>query len=523
MKKISSIKLIGFGLLMLGTTSCKKFLDINQNTNSATSATPELILPQAITATAGVLNSYNNYGSQLVGYMANAGGYGGFGTAISYNFATSDHTYLWSGAFDNLEDYQSIIDQTSSQLSLYAYHNAAARIMKAYTFELLVDAFNDIPYTEALKGANSLTPKYDKAADVYVSLANQLDSAIKTIDDASSVVGVKPLGTADVLFAGNMTSWKQFANTIKLRLIIHANGKASFANTTFSADGFLIKDALVDPGYTRDNGKQNQQWNSWVYSYTGSDANKAWIPTTFIMGFFDGHTILDSGRGKASFYQYPKTGTNQLGYQNVDVPKCPSGSFWYSGTNRTGSSAGNSRGILKGPDAGFPAMLAAESYFLQAEAAVRGLISGADAKALFNSGVAASFNYLYQKPDGSLDGNPTADVTTYQNDNKGSYLVNFDLATSNDQKIEAIITQKYVALDFIAGHEAWNEYRRTHYPSINPTGGAYRTFASTVSESTRPDKLPTRVRYPDTENLYNPTNVPKDISPFNSFIFWALQ
>ena len=83
MKKLSII--LFMGTVVLGT-SCKKYLDINQNPNQATTETPptaQLILPQALTATAANLNGFNNYGAQIGGYMANAGGYGGFGTSIT--------------------------------------------------------------------------------------------------------------------------------------------------------------------------------------------------------------------------------------------------------------------------------------------------------------------------------------------------------------------------------------------------------------------------------------------------------
>ena len=61
----------------------------------------------------------------------------------------------------------------------------------------------------------------------------------------------------------------------------------------------------------------------------------------------------------------------------------------------------------------------------------------------------------------------------------------------------------------------------TKYPSIVASGDGYKTFASSVSESTRPDKLPTRVMYPVSEGTYNGANVPKNITPFTSLIFWA--
>jgi hypothetical protein len=513
-------------------TSCKKYLDINQNPNQPVSSTPQLLIPQAITATASQLNGYNTYGAQSGMYMANAGGYGGFGSNVTYNFSTSDYSGLW-GLFDVNEDFYLAKNLSTDDPSL-VYFNAIARIMLAHNFQLLVDTYNSIPYSEALQGNGNTKPKFDDPATIYADLANQLDSAIAIINAGQSA-DVSPLSVTsgqDPLFSGNMNLWKQFANTIKLRLMITANGKANFANTSFDDAGFLTKDALVNPGYTRDNGKQNPKWNTWGFGYTGSDGNKAWMPSTFIMGFYNGKKLQDDGRGNAVFYQYPATPTNRLGFENNnDVKPSPAGSFWYPSDNRKGTSAGNATGVLKGPNAGMPVITAAESYFLQAEAAVRGLISGADASELFTDGIKASFNYLYQLPDGTISGTPLDDFNSYVEENKDSYLVNFDSATvsgdkvttTTEQKIEAIITQKFIALNMVNSNQAWNDYRRTHYPVIVSTAGAdgYQTFASTQSLSTRPDKLPARVAYPSAEISAN-ANTPNGISPFTSLIFWAM-
>ncbi len=524
MKKLSIIFFIG--LITIGT-SCKKYLDINTNPNAATTATPESILPQALTGTASNVNGYNSYGSQLVGYMANAGGYGGFGTSITYSFSSNDFSGRWSATYDNLEDYQTIIDQTDGQLPQYSYFNAVARIMKAYNFQLLVDAYNDVPYSQALKGQAYLTAKYDNAADIYDSLAVELDKAIATINNADTITGVtvNDLGSSDVLFDKDMEMWKQFANTIKLRLLVRANGKVSFPNTTFDKAGFLSDDALVNPGYTLDVNRQNPQWESWAFTSTGGAGNKAWMPNIYVFGYYDGTKLNDPQRGSAIYYKWPSTGTNRLGIENNSLQSSPTGSFWYPGADRTPSTAGgDNTGVLKGPTAGYPLFTAAESYFLQSEAVVRGIVTTGDAKALFNAGIDASFNYLYQNASGELVIDPADDEATYRANNKGSYLVNYDLAASADQKIEAIITQKYIALNFIAGHEAWNEYRRTHYPRVvSSDATGYLNFASPVSESTQPDKLPTRILYPTTEGSYNSANVPRSISPFSSFIFWAIQ
>jgi hypothetical protein len=205
------------------------------------------------------------------------------------------------------------------------------------------------------------------------------------------------------------------------------------------------------------------------------------------------------------------------------MPSCPSGGPWYPSTARVGASAGNASGVLKGPTAGYPLMTAAEAYFLRAEAAVVGITTEV-AATNFTSGITAAFNYSLTKEDGTLVTPVAAAVTQYNTDNQTNPFVNFALNTTTAQKIEAIITQKYVAMNYVNSEEGWNEYRRTGYPTIvwgTNAASDITTFASVVSESTAADRLPTRIVYPSSEGQYNGTNMPKGISPFTSKIFWA--
>lgn len=533
MKRISIIILLALAVF---ATACNDYLDINENPNAPTTVDAKLVLPQALTATAISLNRYNNYGAQVGGYMANAGGYGGFNEFVTYSYTSATYNDpsvgLWISAYDNLQDYQYILDETEAKQE-YGYFNAIARIMKVYNFQLLVDTYNDVPYTNALKGAGDLVPTYDSGPTIYANLAVQLDSAIeklnttKALEDSKKITPVT-IATADVVFKGDIKLWKQLANSIKLRLFVRGQGKVTFANNTFSSDGFLTSDALINPGYSRDNNKQNPKWNNWGYTYTKTAATKSWIPTKYVLGFYDGSKIRDTGRGETMYYQFPATGTNQLGFEAEDVPKSPTGSFWYpaKGEDRD-EVAGDTTGVLKGPNAGFPLFTAAESYFLQAEAAVENIVAG-DAKALFESGIKASYGYLFQLPNGSVDMESFSDLnaklnyylSAYKSANSSNYLVDFDQANSIEKKKEAIITQKYIALNMVNSQEGWNEYRRTGYPAITGTDPVF-TFASRSSQSTRADKLPTRILYPASESAYNPANVPQGISPFTSLIFWA--
>ncbi len=521
---MKKLQLILIGMLAFAAISCSKYLDINDNPNAATSSTPELVLPQAIVGTGVNTNGNFNFGmgADLM-YRANGGGFSGFGTVISYDYTTSSFTAQWSTTYDNLNDYRYIFESTKGNPRLI-YYNAVARIMTAYNYQLLVDTYNDVPYSDALTGKNNVSPKYDKATDIYKDLAAQIDTAITQINTGlANALNVLPFNaSSDPLFSRggpNMVRWKQFANTVKLRLIVRAGSKVTFNNSTFSSDGFLVNDALVNPGYAK---IVNQQCPIWPWTVTNTASASSRLPTTFLLTFFDGTKLRDDKRGVALFRIYPNSPSNQLG--NETNPNPPSGATpnnWFKGTSAT---VWDRVGIYKGPDAGVPLITAAESYFLQSEAAVKGIITGSAAN-LFNSGIEASFNYLYKDNTDNLPAvppynAPTADALAYRIANATNYLANFVLATTDEQRIEAIITQKYIALGLISSHEPWNDYRRTGYPRVTGSGPT-ETMASTVSLSTRPDKMPTRALYPISEFNTNQLNVPKDVDKFKSLIFWA--
>src|SRR5690349_22538880 len=120
MKKI----ILAFAAMMVIATSCDDYLDINTNPNAPTSVSANLVLSQAIAATALVLNQYNSYGMQVGGYAANAGGYGGFNETVSYAYTPNNYSNLWEISYDNLEDYQYVLEQTDG-VDSKLYFNAA--------------------------------------------------------------------------------------------------------------------------------------------------------------------------------------------------------------------------------------------------------------------------------------------------------------------------------------------------------------------------------------------------------------
>lgn len=511
-------------LALLALASCTDYLDINTNPNYATSASAELVLPQAIVGSASVSNAFSSHAAHFAGYMANAGGYSGFGSLLNYNLVPGDYNTIWINSYDNLQDFKYVIDQSKDQ-DEQSYFKASAMIMTVLNYQRLVDAYNDIPYSEALKSNENLTPKYDDAAAIYQDLVVKLDEAIAVIDNAKSPVTLNP--SSDPLFGGNMNRWKQFANTLKLRLLIRISGLPALA--AFTKDhfakidqklGFLTEDAIVNPGYVRD--RPNPLWNSWGYTPAGAIANSARIPAQFSYGFYKGQKLTDEGRGLVIFKNFATNGTpvNQLGNETNAPTVVTNYSTWYTGAFNSSSSITNSQGIMKGPSQGQPLMLVAESNFLQAEARLRGLIPG-KFEENFEQGIIASFTYLYKDVTNIVASGKDvkSDVDKYKTDNEESYLVNVALAKTPAEKLEAIITQKYIALNMINCDEAWNEYRRTGFPVTLPAGDGYHNMASNKSNSTRADKLPSRIMYPSSELSYNSANY-KVINPFSDKIFW---
>ncbi|TLU99225.1 SusD/RagB family nutrient-binding outer membrane lipoprotein [Dyadobacter luticola] len=510
-------------LLVTALSSCSDYLDINTNPNAATSADALLVLPQAIVGSASVSSQFNNYGGHFGGYIANAGGFSGFGNLFNYQLVPGDYNGLWTSTYDNLNDYQYVINQTAGNDEL-AYANAASKIMVAMNYQKLVDAFGNVPYTEALKNNANLTPKYDDAATIYQDLVVKLDSAITIIDAAQFPKSLN--ASSDPLFAGDMTKWKKFANTIKLKIFIRVSGVAalsSFVTTGFAkldkTLGFLTDDAIVNPGYVKD--KPNPTWNTWGYSTTGALANSSRIATKFAFGFYKGQKLTDEGRGKEIYVNFDtNTPVNQLGNE-VDAPTIITNySTWYTGDFSSSSSISNALGVLKGPSQGQVLMLLAESEFLQAEAKLKSFLAG-DFTTNFDAGISASFRYIYKDVTNVVDAgkNVAADVATYKKDNAESYLVNIKLATTPAQRLEAIITQKYIAVNMINSEEGYNEFRRTGYPVTAANGDAYHNIASLLSTSTRADKLPSRILYPSSEQSYNAGNY-KAINQFTDLIFW---
>ena len=269
MKKLSvysAILLAGLGISGCG----KAYLDINNNPNNATNATPDQVITSAMVATASgqvVGATPIIYLNGWMGYWAPSGSYATNNQDVaSYYQTTNTGDGFWIGAYHNLGDYFYV--ETQSKALHEPYYVGMAKVMKSDVFAALVDLFNNVPYSDAFQGTAVIQPKYDQGQAIYEDLSKQLDSAVTLFSDPTAIA----LPNSDVMFYGDNPSWIAFANTLRLRLLLHQTqmpGRAAYiqaeiAKIVANGGGFLTVDAAVNPGpkasvpgYANNAGQQN--------------------------------------------------------------------------------------------------------------------------------------------------------------------------------------------------------------------------------------------------------------------------
>ena len=172
--KFKSYIIISF--LAFFVSSCKEsFLDINTNPNSLPTALPNFVLANALNTSAANMVSPNETGSYWSGLWTQSNSYITVSQTFAYNFTNGDFNY-WDGYYDNLNDYQYVIENADANNQKFL--KGPATVMKALLFQQLVDMYGNVPFSDALKGVKSLAPKFDDQKVIYESLITLLDQAI---------------------------------------------------------------------------------------------------------------------------------------------------------------------------------------------------------------------------------------------------------------------------------------------------------------------------------------------------------
>jgi len=494
-------KFIKFAILLialgLSTTSCEDWLGVNTDPNNPTAVTPSLVLPVAQFYSAQIEQGekrLNTLGNLFMVNWSQSDGSAWYPDEFKYNVTSSFYQGIFNNTYSNAGKQYVILRNLGEG---YEYYQAIAKIMLSYHFQLLVDCYGDVPYTEALGRSLEATPVYDDAQTIYEDLIVQLTDAIALIKGAGAQI--EEPGEDDAMFGGDMNEWIRFANTVKMRILVRQSdmdGRSSYITTEIAAintegSGYITSDVGINPPYiARESGKQNIIWDAYGWDFTGTQTmtSKATSASAYIIEY-----LTETSDPRIDLiYEKPATGHRGVPQGLLDFDTPVPDQYEPAQVSNIGP------GILQAADQPAIMFTLAESYFNQAEARQKGLITtGDDAKTLYENGITASFEYL------GLDADAAEAYCT-----DAVSLKSWDYSSN---KIQAIITQKWIAVNGINAEQSWFDYTRTGFPSgipipLNYTGSADR---------------PVRLFYPSGEYSANGDNVPAQTNAFTEKMFWA--
>jgi len=462
-------KALGIGLMMSAAISCQKMeglnadekllsdLSLQQDANEGGFLLPSM-MNNVVNTTTSVQTQQNLQAESYAGYNESPTPFLNNENTMTYFMVGGWINTAWNlttqGVMDNW-----LLMKKRGYDTKYPDLYAIATIIKVAGAHRLVDTFGPYPYT---KYGTAAQVDFDSEEEAYNAFFADLDVAVAALQAAE-----KANPNADMsrfskwdrsTFKGEYTKWIRLANTLRLRLAMRisyvnaAKAKTEGEKAVNPANGGVIEDAIgsysivptsTNPYYT--------MTNAW------SDTRVAAPIETYLKGFGDPRLPL---------YALPAIDaavTGQVKGIRPGVEKPSKDRYQdYSKPNFTETSP------VKQVDV-------SESYFLRAEGALKGWnMGGGTAQQFYEDGIRASFKatgasgveaYLqststqvpYVDPKNTANNAPALTTTT----------VKWNEGATTEQKLERIITQKWIAL-YPEGTEAWSEFRRTGYPKLYP-------------------------------------------------------
>lgn len=481
-------------LCSLSLASCESFLDINKNPNYPSEATCETLLP-SVCATTVVQLGYNGevMGIMFNQYCTQGNSTNQYNSLVNYTLTASSYTGFWSNAYGNTLPDLRILQKMSEEKGYWNYW-MIAKVIEAYNWSLLIDLYEDIPFTEALNADEFPYPNYDNGKTVvYPAILAMLDEAIAK-ESAATASGQPTIANKDYYFNGNIKKWVAFAKSLKLKLYMKDfDANKSAIQSLLSAGGLLEEDCAVTCWEDATN-KGNPFYESNIRQLNTQENVRA--SHTFIEYMIANNDVRLN-------YIYEPTYESTLNPAATSLRDrfegLPSGTKPPTDGDGGVAITASSRWLQHYSDPVY-LMNHAEAHLLQAEAYAR-LGDVANAKAQYEEGVLAGFERW------GLDGS--------------SYIAAggvYEFDESN--MVKCIMLQKWVSYAKANALDGWFDRNRTGYPALagtiavrvddtNPAAGltpGYElgTLVDPGETSLQPKQMPRRLMTPTSSSQYNP-------------------
>ncbi len=437
-----------FALLIFFLPSCDEVLDINEDPSKVSNPTLDVLLPEIEFRTARVHFGQSYTACQVAHQMDN---YTGYYTSVNLS-------NVWFNIYTKvLNNAQVMIDQAEANGS--SDYVGIGKLLQAHSLGILTDTWEDVPYTEALKGSENIKPIYDKQEAVYNNVLRLIDEGIAALEAGDSFLKA---GSDDMIYGGDVDKWIKFGHSLKARYLLHLSNKTvnwdevqneAKLGILENADNFALsyEEGIPNPWYTR-------------VAIAIQTGNLSLAPSRFLVNKMNGlHGMPLDPRLSAMMERSATSDTtdyfglaewDDTPLQNSDLTS----NTWY--------------GQKETPMLMFTA---AETHFIMAEAALH---TGNMLAESFENGIKAHMSMLGVEP--------------------GTYVADVN---DGDIGIDDIMTQKFIAL-YLNG-EVWTDMRRHQFdPNI------FLGFVVPDDSEGRLGGPAQRSLYPASETTRNGKNVP---------------
>ncbi|XHR96674.1 SusD/RagB family nutrient-binding outer membrane lipoprotein [Mucilaginibacter sp. UC70_90] len=360
------------------------------------------------------------------------------GTSL-YNLPQNGFTGNYAGNLNNL---QLIINQNPSKNMVNV-----AKILQQYIFWIVTDSWGDVPYSDALKGAANILPKYDSQQDIYKGMLTTLTSAINSFD-ASAISG-------DIIYGGDVASWKRMANSLKLLIAVQMSKTSETSIASAAAKEAVASGVIVSTD------------QNFVLKYPGGNYKSAWWNLyNGRKDFAESKTLTDytastNDPRQAAFGGESEQAGN-VTTSNIGVPYGLARLAVTAFTDANPKWARVLRGDFRLENGSVTLITASEVWLARAEGVNIGWLTGETVASDFVNGLTESFSQW----------NVTSNATAFYN----NLLTANNITTPN---IKLIATQRWVA-SYPDGHMAWDIWRKSGYPVLTPAPDATNTSKQIV-------------------------------------------
>lgn len=436
------------------------------------------------------------------GYMMTATPFAGNQNNTNYALIPGWNEETWNKGYREVMSRVLKVEQFGAKENFPEFY-AWSLILKVAAMHRVADYYGPMVYSQYGKGTSDNVIPYDSQQDVYHAFFKDLDEAVEILTTAvnnSEAAGKFERFDISTYKKRGFKSWIKFANSLRLRLAMRivkadasrAQEEAEKAiNHTFgviedNADNLII----VSEGGFRAHPLQ-------IISTEWLDIRMGAPMESYLKGYGDPRIGVYFRTSKAYPGEY-KGIRNGIEITAKDV---------YQDFSAIGT-------LIDKPEIQW--MNAAEVYFLRAEGALRGWNMGGGVQELYENGIRSSFDQYGLSgiadyiADTASKPEPYTDPKNSENNilSGSPYLsgvsIAWDNGASDEQKLEKIMTQKWLAI-YPNGAEAWAEFRRTGYPKLFPV--MINNSGGTISTSEFIRRLP----FPQSERQNNTAEYEKGI------------